>query len=356
MFVPSVVGMTAAPAPQHVPSAPPGRSTLSVTGDRQASLPGPHLTEPRTTESHPTEPHHAPSGHAPSDHPAARLHDSDTATLASTRRAVVLLAGGPLVVLTAVCGAFLIAGVPVPSWAVLVGRWIPALVSLVVLRRVLVNHGGGRPGVVSAWGLRRGKGTRTRFALTCAAGAAAVAVVAIVTALLSATVGAMALQPAQVLVPGILMMLPLVVVFALSTLGEEVVWRAHLPRLLGGGFWRAALIVAFAWTAFHLPLHATYVLQGDMPLAHAAALTAGLLPLSLFLSALAARQDSVWPAVFAHAVPFSAVSLAMDAASIGPEAMWTITGISSALFLSAAMAVAPVNTPARVSTPVRMLD
>lgn len=322
MFVPSVVGMTAPPAPQHVPSAPPGRPTL----------------------------------------PAARLHGSDAAALASTRRAVVLLAGGPLVVLTAVCGAFLVAGVPVPSWAVLVGRWIPALVSWAVLRRVLADHGDGRAGLVSAWGLRRGVGTRGRFVLTCAAGAAAVAVIAIVTALLSATVGAMTLQPAQVLVPGVLLMLPLAVVFACSTLGEEVVWRAHLPRLLGGGFWRSALIVAVAWTAFHMPLHVTYVLQGAMPLSHAAAATSGILPLSLFLSALAARQGSVWPAVFAHAVPFSAVGLAMDSAAIAPEAMWTITGISSALFLSAAMAVAPVHPPVRMRTtagasaPVRMPD
>lgn len=280
----------------------------------------------------------------------------DAAAVASTRRAIALLAGGPLVLLTAVCGAFLAAGVPVPSWAVLLGRWIPALVSLAVLLIIFRDHGGGRAAIVAAWGLRRGRGARVRFALTCAAGVAAVVVVSVVTALLAATVGAMTLQPAQVLVPGILMMLPLVLVFALSTLGEEVVWRSHLPRLLGGGFWRSALIVSMAWTAFHVPLHLTYVLQGDMPLSHAAAVTAAIFPLSLFLSALAARQGSVWPAVFAHAVPFSAVNLAVDSAAIAPEAMWTVTGISSALFLSAAMAVAPVSPPAPVSAPVRMLD
>src|SRR5699024_4778838 len=147
-------------------------------------------------------PHRAPS--AP---PAADPHESHGAALASARRAVVILAAGPLLVFTAMCGAFLIAGAPVPSWAILVGRWIPALVSLAVLRRVLPGHGAARAAIVSAWRLHRGKGTRARFGLTCAAGTAAVAVIALVTALLSATGGAMALQPARVLVPGILAML-----------------------------------------------------------------------------------------------------------------------------------------------------
>jgi membrane protease YdiL (CAAX protease family) len=240
-----------------------------------------------------------------------------------------------------VCGAFLVADVTVPSWAVVVGRWIPALVSLIVLWPALRRPGGLRTVLVPAWGLRRSRGTRRGVVALSAAGVAVVLVVAVVTAALSDAVGAMTVQPWGTVAYGLALMLPLIPVLALSTLGEEVVWRSHLPRLLGGTFWRRSLLIALIWMAFHVPLHLTYVLQGDMSAAHAAATTVGLLPLSLFLSALTARQGSVWPAAIAHAVPITGVTLAADAAGIDPAAMWTITLVGAVLMLSAAMALAP---------------
>lgn len=267
---------------------------------------------------------------------------------ATPGRAFALIVGASIAVLTAVCGVFLILDVSVPSWALVIGRWIPAFVALVVLLRMPVLHGTGWGTLASWWGLRRRRGAedRPRFigTVVASAGAAAgVIVIAVVTAALAATVGAIELQATGVLVMGVLAMLPLTLVFAVSTLGEEVVWRSHLPRLVDGGFWPSACLIAAAWTAFHVPLHLTYVLQGDMPASHATALTLGLLPLSLFLSAAAARWGNVWPAVIAHAVPFSALTLATDAPALDAAGVWTVTGISAALFLSASMAIAPVQ-------------
>lgn len=263
-------------------------------------------------------------------------------------RAFALIVGTSIALLTAVCGTFLIAGVSVPPWALFIGRWIPALVALVVLVRMPSLHGTGRGTLASWWGLRRSRGAEDRArpvgTIVASAGAASGAIViAVVTAALAATVGAIELQAPAVLLMGVLAMLPLTLVFAVSTLGEEVVWRSHLPRLLDGGFWPSACLIAGAWTAFHVPLHLTYVLQGDMPASHALALTFGLLPLSLFLSAAAARWGNVWPAVIAHAVPFSALTLATDPLRLDAAAVWTVTGISAALFLSASMTIAPVE-------------
>ena len=317
MPAPSVVSMTAPPAPPAHPSSdvPPTHTTASGA----AAAPG--------ASTNPT----VPTVTASSAHLAP----------APSPRGVLLLAGAPLLLLTAVCGAFLVADVPVPSWAVLVGRWIPALVSLIVLWPALRRPGGLRTVLVPAWGLRRSRGTRGGAVALSAAGVAVVLVVAVVTAALSDAVGAMTVQPWGTVALGVALMLPLIPILALSTLGEEVVWRSHLPRLLGGTFWRRSLLIALIWMAFHVPLHLTYVLQGDMSAAHAAATTVGLLPLSLFLSALTARQGSVWPAAIAHAVPITGVTLAADAAGIDPAAMWTITLVGAVLMLSAAMALAP---------------
>lgn len=281
----------------------------------------------------------------------------DVAALASGSdgSAFALIAGASIAVLTAVCGLFLVTGDPVPPWALFIGRWIPALVALGVLVRTPSIHGRG-PGALAAWwGLRRSQGSDDRPRLVgtfvASAGAAAgVIVIAVVSALLAATVGAIELPTGSVLVMGVVSMLPLTLVFAVSTLGEEMVWRSHLPRLLGGGFWPTACVIAGAWTAFHVPLHFTCVLQGDMSASHAVATTLVLLPLSLFLSAAAACWGSVWPAVIAHAVPFSALTLATDSPGLDAAAVWTVTGISAALLLSAAMAIAPVEGAKRPHT------
>lgn len=291
--------------------------------------------------------------------------DDDVAapSAVSHRSAFALIVGASIALLTAVCGVVLIADLSLPPWALFVGRWIPALVAFVLLVRTPGLHGSGPGTVADWWGLRRSDGPRPTgprltgprltvprprgrivgTLLTSAGAAAGVVVIAVVTALLAATVGAIHLEETRVLLLGALAIPPLTLLLAVSTLGEEVVWRGHLPRLLGGGFWQGACAIAGAWTAFHVPLHLTYALQGDMPTAHAAAVTLGLFPLGLFLSAVTARWGTVWPAVIAHAVPVSALTLAADAPGLDAAAVWTVTGISAALFLSAGMAIAPLE-------------
>ena len=326
--------MTAAPASR------PASSAVS-SGAVRPGLSVPRSADRRTASARPATRRTAP----------ARTNAVDTEVgpaPVSSRGTAVLIAGASIAVLTAVCGVFLITDVPVPPWAVFIGRWIPALVALAVLVRTPVLHGTGRGALADWWGLCRSRDPEGRArpvgTIGASAGAAAgVILIAVVTALLAGMVGAIELRAAEALVTGVLVMLPLTLVFAVSTLGEEVVWRAHLPRLLGGGFWAGACLIAGAWAAFHVPLHLTYVLQGAMPASHGVAATLGLVPLSLFLSAAASRWGSVWPAVIAHAVPFSALTLAADPLALDGAAVWTVTGISAALFLSAAMAIAPVE-------------
>jgi membrane protease YdiL (CAAX protease family) len=324
--------MTAAPAS---PARPPADSPQSST--ESSSLHSHTLSAPLA----PGAPHSPDSRPSPADPLASAAAGTPRPVLETSPRGILLLAGAPLLLLTAVCGAFLVAGVSVPGWAVVVGRWLPALVSLVVLWPALRRPRGVRDVLVPAWGLRRGRGTRMRATLLSAVGIAVVFVVAVMTAALSDTVGAMTVQPWGDVALGLALMVPLIPVLALSTLGEEVVWRSHLPQLLGGTFWRRSFLIALVWAVFHVPLHLTYVLQGDLSLAHAAATTAGLIPLSLFLSALTARQGSVWPAALAHAAPVTGLTLAQNAATIDPTALWTITLLGGVLMLSAAMALAP---------------
>lgn len=276
------------------------------------------------------------------------VDDVAASSAVSHRSAFALIVGASIALLTGVCGVVLIADVTVPPWALFVGRWIPALVAVIVLVRTPGLHGAGRGTLADWWGLRRADGPRSAprlvgTILASAGAAAGVLVIAVVTALLADTVGAIGLRDGDVLALGALATVPLTLVLAVSTLGEEAVWRGHLPRLLGAGFWQGACVIAGAWTAFHVPLTLVYALQGAMPAAHAAAATLGLFPLGLFLSAAAARWGSVWPAVIAHAVPVSALTLATDVQGLDAAAVWTVTGISAALFLSATMAIAPVE-------------
>lgn len=79
-----------------------------------------------------------------------------------TNQAAVRAAGwftvGSLGLVTLNCGIFLGLGVAVPEWSTVVGRWLPALVALVVLRVLAL------PGSLSAWWARRPGGMRRLLA------------------------------------------------------------------------------------------------------------------------------------------------------------------------------------------------
>lgn len=196
--------------------------------------------------------------------------------------------------------------------------------------------------------------TPARPPLLLAAGpavtATAVAGILALTAALAATMGALTADPSGLGAAAVVLtaVLPLAV---LGALGEEVVWRSHLPRTVGGSFWKRSAVVALAWTGFQAPLLLTAVLQGALSASVAAAVLLLLPLLSLLLSALAARQGSVWPAAVAHALILAVIVAAPGVATIDPLGLGAVVLIGGALLGSAAMGVAPADAVAHARPP-----
>ncbi|TDE89664.1 CPBP family intramembrane metalloprotease [Occultella glacieicola] len=234
----------------------------------------------------------------------------------------------------AICAVFLAVGATIPEWFVIAGRWLPALVSLLVLRVVALPGG-----PVRWWALRAG-GWRQLL------GGSALTILALLTVYVLSVLPVLILgtaqpQPAAALGQVALALIPTIVLFSLSTFGEEVGWRGFLQRTLADrGFWRASLTVAAAWAAFHVPLHGAMAIQGTIPWLIAATSTVGLIPLGLFLSAAVVRFGSVWPAVFAHAVPLSALNLISNAGDLPPGTHWILTAVTAVLLTGAAALLA----------------
>lgn len=253
-------------------------------------------------------------------------------------RAALLFIVIVLAAITAICGTFLLVGAPIPDWFLIAGRWLPAIVTLVVLRIVPLPGG-----LAHWWGLRPG-GWR-RFLAGVLAGVVILLAVYAAAALIAGATGlATLLGGAELL--SIAAALPIaVVLFTLSTFGEEVAWRAFLQRALRPwGFWRSSTTIALVWVVFHVPLHGTMALQGTLPWSAAISSTLLLLPLGILLSALVVRWGSVWPAVFAHALPLTALNLLADAGDLELGPQLAITAISGALMLGATALVAPRST------------
>lgn len=152
------------------------------------------------------------------------------------------------------------------------------------------------------------------------------------------------------LVGAALAALPLYLVAgSLSTLGEEVAWRAWLPRALALPLPATAAVVAGAWTLWHVPQLGMFVARGELPRREAVAALLGIAFWSLLLTALSARFGSVWPAVVGHALPFRAGSL-VTALPADDLRFWLYAALEWALYAAAAYAVAPRQQPS--ATPV----
>lgn len=252
----------------------------------------------------------------------------------------VLRAGGLFVafslgLITVICAAFFLLAAPIPEWFVVVGRWLPAIVAALVIRMV------GLPGIALHWfKLRPGGGRQLLIGSV-----ATVAALLVVYALSAAAVVALGIavpQPWSAFGQVAILLIPVVLVFSLSTLGEEVAWRGFLQEVFRGwGFWRAAMAVAAIWVLFHVPLHATMAAQGTIPGIVALTSTLGLFPLGIFLSAAVRRFGSVWPAVFGHALPFTALNLLSHVEALPVRGHWTITASTAVLLLVAAYLFTP---------------
>lgn len=247
----------------------------------------------------------------------------------NTARAAGWFVVGTLGLVTLICGIFFGLGVAIPEWFTVAGRWLPGLVSLLVLRVLAL------PGSLSSWWALRPRGLRRLLAGGLTGVGVLLAVYVLSAAALVLVTGA-ELQPWSVLGPATVMLVPSLLLFSLSTLGEEIGWRGFLQQALPWGFWRSAAVVAAVWVAFHIPLHGVMAAQGTLPWTIAVSSTLGLFPLGLLLSALVHRFASVWPAVLGHALPLTALNLVADAGDLtGSDhaILATVTGLL--LFLAA---------------------
>lgn len=240
----------------------------------------------------------------------------------------------------ALCLPFTDGARPYPEWLTLVGRWVPALGTLAALALVPAARR-ATGGLTRAWGLR------TRWRPLVAGIATAVVLflaIAFVPVLVGERLGWVELKPWSIVGPALVGLPLYLVIGALSTLGEEVAWRAWFPRVLGGRFWPVALLVAVGWAAWHVPQLGMFVARGEVPAREMVVGLVGIAFWSLPLSALAARFRSVWPAVVGHALPFRAGSLAA-ALPAGDVAFWSFAALEWVLYAAAALAIAPRRTP-----------
>lgn len=270
-----------------------------------------------------TTTHLAPSRTVPGPVSDRGQYPAPVDTTRSTRVAGIFMA---LTVgaIGALCIPFLL-GADYPAWMTFVGRWVPLLIALLLMRLAPV---GARPGQLL--GLRTG-GWRN-LVTSVLVGTAVFLALALVPALLGQAMGWGTMLDTG-LVLGALVQLPLwIAVLSLSTLGEEAAWRGYAHQLLGHrGFWPATLVIAAAWAALHIPQISIFAVAGDLGWREVAGGTIGIFFMALPLAALVERFRTVWPAVVAHAVPFTAATLLTPSGAVGYWAVVALTGGASVL-------------------------
>lgn len=212
------------------------------------------------------------------------------------RRSAVILVLLSLAGLWAAVLPFVLTGHDVPATAIFLGRFIPLVASLVAWRLT-------RPAPLGR--LWRTSSTTVRSLLLAAVVAVVVMAARDLTHIaLMATTGS-GLEPTPGWAQVVLMLLPVMLISAISTFGEEVAWRGHLRTAWEHrGFWPSALAIAGVWLLFHLPLVVAYHVGGVMDWRVNLATWLTLGPVSILLCALVDRLRFVWVAVLAHAFPF----------------------------------------------------
>lgn len=191
---------------------------------------------------------------------------------------------------------FVVTGHDVSGTAIFLGRLIPLLASL------------------AAWRLTRpaplGQLWRTSSSSARALVLAAVVAVVVMASrdlihVLVLTLTGTSPEPGDDWVQVVLLLLPVMVISAVSTFGEEVAWRGHLRTAWEHrGFWPSAVAIATVWLLFHTPIVVAYHVGGVMDWRVNLATWLSLGPVSILLCALVDRLRVVWVAVLAHAFPF----------------------------------------------------
>lgn len=231
---------------------------------------------------------------------------------------------------------FLLSGTDIPGVVIFAGRLIPLLASLAAWAIT-------RPGSLSTlWRLHLPGTPLTAGHLGLAALLAAGVVlgVDILHGGLSVLTGISSWAPSPQLLMVLGMLVPVMLMTAVSTFGEEVGWRGHLRSGWEHlGFWRSSRLIALVWVAWHIPLTLVYHLQDTMSVRDNLATWLSLAPLSILLCALVDRMHLVWVAVFAHAVPRLALqqNTLVDFSTLDDTRFWVFWAMLAALTLGAAM-------------------
>lgn len=244
-------------------------------------------------------------------------------------RSAATAVAGSFVAVTALVLPFALTDTDVPTLLVVLGRWLPGLISLAVILAML-----GRGHLSSLWKV---KPATPRELIGAYALALAVMLPVLIAPALVGLASGGALQPGPTLVAALPVVAVGTVAFAVSTLGEEVLWRGHVQTALARyGFWPMSALVGVVWALWHLPLNLTYLAQDVLSGAQVTAVTIGVAVWAPLLAALVERRGTVWPAVFAHAVPLSSLQLLTPATAEQPTTFWVVTVTGWALMLAAA--------------------
>ncbi|MFV0374521.1 CPBP family intramembrane glutamic endopeptidase [Microbacterium sp.] len=151
---------------------------------------------------------------------------------------------------------------------------------------------------------------------------------------------------------------PVLVLNAVLSLGEEVLWRGWLQSAWSHwGWFRSTLVISLIWAVWHLPLVATYTIAEGMP-AHELVITSvQIVFFGLLLGALRSRFDSVWPAVFGHAAgntfgPLVNSNVIVGGLTASPQVSWTIALATWAAFAGLAVVLRRSQHPRAMTASV----
>ncbi|GAA3704150.1 hypothetical protein GCM10022377_17290 [Zhihengliuella alba] len=173
---------------------------------------------------------------------------------------------------------------------------------------------------------------------------------------LAAQLGAVDWEPDPGATSAAAWVLPLVLVGMLAAAGEEIAWRGYLASTLAPwGFVRSSAAIGAFWALWHLPLTASYAMDGATAWRDVAATTVNLFLAALVLAAVRYASRSVWPAIAGHAMlntvlVFAYSNLMTPARTLDDASYWTFQSVGwGVLLVVAALGAAFVTVRHRPS-------
>lgn len=190
--------------------------------------------------------------------------------------------------------------------AVRVLQWVPFLTVLVlhaIYRARRANRGAGDQPTVWALSAMPVRGRGKAILRTSLLALVALVVACFAPILIAGSAGLVDLGWGEGATTAALLTLPVALIFMIPVAGEELAWRGYITTLLSPrGFATTTVVIAALWAAWHLPLTLAYSAAGELAPRDVVSKTVDLLLAAVLVSALRYLSESVWPAVFAHAL------------------------------------------------------